>query len=378
MRILYVASDQRVPGRTGGSVHVAEVASGLAALGHEVHVVALAGDGPRPTDFTLHPSRMWLDHRALRWSARGQVERLVEELGVDAVMERYYNFGGEGVRAAHAKGVPTLLEVNSPLKEPEGSLKSRLDRWLLLRPMERLRDEICAKTDAFVSPLPSIVPDVVPRAKVHRVNWGANVEKFCPDGPRAPLPLDPDRAVVVFSGSFRPWHGADVLVRAAAEIPGAQFLFVGDGPSRGECESLAKEEGLGARAHFTGAVAYDEMPGYLRWAAVGVAPYQPSRLRQMQLGFYWSPLKVFEYMATGVAVISLDVAPLREIVEPEQGALVPEGSPTKLAEAIRSLLGDEARLAAMGRAGRERVVSTFSWRKHCEDLDRVLKGIVGR
>ena len=378
MKILYVASDQRVPGRTGGSVHVAEVASGLAALGHEVHVVALAGDGPRPSDFMLHPSRMWLDHRALRWSARRQVEALLDELGANALMERYYNFGGEGIRAAHAKGVPTLLEVNSPLKEPEGSLKSRLDRLLLVRPMARLRDEICAKTDAFVSPLPSIVPERVPAAKVHRVNWGANVEKFRPEGSRATLPLDPDRPVVVFSGSFRPWHGADVLVHAATEVPEAQFLFVGDGPSRGECESLAREKGLGARAHFTGAVAYDEMPGYLRWASVGVAPYQPSRLRQMQLGFYWSPLKVFEYMATGVAVISLDVEPLREIVEPEQGVLVPEGRPTILAEAIRSLLGDETRLAAMGRSARERVVSNYSWRKHCEDLDRVLREIVAR
>ena len=47
MRILYVASDQAVPGRTGGSVHVLEVARGLAARGHEVHAVVKA-DGSAP------------------------------------------------------------------------------------------------------------------------------------------------------------------------------------------------------------------------------------------------------------------------------------------------------------------------------------------
>ena len=44
MRILYTALDQRVPGTRGGSIHVRAVADGLAALGHEVHVLAERGD----------------------------------------------------------------------------------------------------------------------------------------------------------------------------------------------------------------------------------------------------------------------------------------------------------------------------------------------
>ena len=56
MRVLYAAADQRVPGRHGGSAHVAGVAAGLAALGHEVHVLATAGDGPFPRD-----GATWID-----------------------------------------------------------------------------------------------------------------------------------------------------------------------------------------------------------------------------------------------------------------------------------------------------------------------------
>ena len=144
MKLLYVASDQKVPGRTGGSVHVEEVARGLATLGHEVHVVALGDastdgspDGSQDA-FTLHPSAMFFEHRAFRWTARRQVAELLDRLGIDAVLERYYNFGGEGIRAAHARNIPSLLEVNSPLKEPRGSLKSFLDGVLLVRPMRRL------------------------------------------------------------------------------------------------------------------------------------------------------------------------------------------------------------------------------------------------
>lgn len=385
MKVLYVASDQRVPGSTGGSVHVEEVAKGLAARGHEVHVFALSGErrtNGRTRPFVLHPSGLPFQSRFLRWTRRRAVEALVDALRPAALMERYYNFGGEGVRAAYGRGVPCLLEVNSPLKEHAGSLKSALDRLVLLRPMEKLRDEMCAKAGALVTPLPAIVPENVPAEKVHRVHWGANVELFRPDVEPRRLDVPEDARIVVFSGSFRPWHGADVLVRAAARAlerePRAFFLFVGGGPAREEAERLARELGVSERALFTGAVAYDDMPSLLETARVGVAPYQPSRLGQMKLGFYWSPLKVFEYMAMALPVVTLDVPPLREIVRPgEEGLLVPEADVDALAAAVIELLQDPARAEAMGRAGRDRVVARFSWQAHCAELERILCDLVG-
>ncbi|MGH9321039.1 MAG: glycosyltransferase family 4 protein [Vicinamibacteria bacterium] len=384
MKLLYVASDQRVPGRTGGSVHVDEVARGLAARGHEVHVLALAGErrangAVRP--YELHPSRLPFEHRFFRWSAKRAVGELVDRLRIEAVMERYYNFGGEGIRAAHARGIPSLLEVNSPLKDHPGSLKSLLDRALLLRPLKRVRDEICRKTSALVTPLPAIVPEEVPLAKVHRVQWGANVERFRPDVAKRRLAIPEKRKVVVFSGSFRPWHGADVLVRAAARIltlqPEAFFLFLGSGPTWEETRALAVKLGIAGDVLFTGGVAYEEMPAYLRAAQIGVAPYQPSRLGQMKLGFYWSPLKIFEYMAMALPVVSLDVPPLAEIVRPgREGLLFAERDEESFSAAVSELLADPARAQAMGEAGRDRVVAHFSWQRHCEELETILEGLV--
>jgi glycosyltransferase involved in cell wall biosynthesis len=171
-------------------------------------------------------------------------------------------------------------------------------------------------------------------------------------------------------------------VRAAARVlsrdPEAFFLFVGAGPRWEDTRLLARQLGIEGAVLFTGAVAYDEMPSYLRTACVGVAPYQPSRLGQMKLGFYWSPLKIFEYMATGLPVVSLDVPPLAEVVRPEkEGFLVAEGDEEGLAAAIARLLGDPARARSMGEAGRERVVAHFSWQRHCERLESILMDLVG-
>ncbi len=383
MKLLYVASDQKVPGKTGGSVHVEEVARGLAARGHEVHVLALAGErrtNGKDVPYELHPSGLPFDHRFFRWTLRRRVDALIAGLGIEAVMERYYNFGGEGVRAAHARGIPSILEVNSPIKDHPGSFKSALDRAVLLRSLSRLRGELVRKASALVTPLTSIVPEEVPAEKVHRVHWGANVERFRPDVPAKRLEIPEKTKVVVFSGSFRPWHGADLLVRAAPRVlasePRAVFLFVGSGPAWEEARALAARLGI-ANALFTGPVAYEEMPSYLRAARIGVAPYQPSRLSQMKLGFYWSPLKIFEYMATGLPVVSLDVPPLAEIVRPEkEGLLVPEGDEEALASAILRLLSDPKGARAMGESGRERVVAQFSWQRHCEQLESILGRLV--
>jgi glycosyltransferase involved in cell wall biosynthesis len=337
--------------------------------------------------FDFHPGRPWFAHRAFRWSAEKGVSDLIERLGVDVVLERYYNFAGEGVRAAHRHGIPSILEVNSPVVDHPGSLKSFLDRYVFLHFMERLRDRQCELAAALVTPLPAIVPASVPRSKVHRIHWGANVDAFrpgmAPTGAAAALPI-PERArVIVFSSSFRPWHGSELLLDAASRVlqdPEARdacFLFVGDGPSLSGAKKRARRAGIDSRIVFTGAVPYAEMPSYLARAHVGVAPYQPSLHGQLQLGFYWSPLKIFEYMASGLPVVTLDIEPLSEIVRSgEEGLLFKKGDVEGLAAALRELVRDPERAATMGASARERVVSQYSWAVHCEKLEKVFEQVI--
>ena len=360
-------------------MHVLEVARGLSQRGHEVHVVASPGDS-EPTEsslgFHFHAARPWIAHRAFRWSAERNLSQLMERLNVDVVLERYYNFAGEGVRAAHRHGVPSVLEVNSPVIDHPGSFKSFLDRFVLFRSMKRLREQQCERAAALITPLPAIVPASVPSSKIHRIHWGANVDSFRPgiasSGPAAALPIPRDARVVVFSSSFRDWHGAELLVDASARVlrdsqaQNAFFLFVGTGPSLSRARSRADRSNIRSRVIFTEAVPYEHMPHYLARAHIGVAPYQPSLHGQLQLGFYWSPLKIFEYMASGLPVVTLDIEPLSEIVRVgKEGLLFKEGDVEGLATAIAELVGSPERTAVMGESARKRIVSHYSWAVHC-------------
>jgi glycosyltransferase involved in cell wall biosynthesis len=390
VKILYVATDQHVPGSTGGSVHVEEVARGLARRGHEVHVVARSAGGEVVDgEFQVHPGKPLTSHRMFRWTAERTVRDLISRLRIDVVLERYYNFAGEGVRAAHRCGVPAVLEVNSPVMDHPGSLKAWIDGAALFRPMKRIREEQCQKASALVTPLPAIVPDTVSREKVHQIHWGANVELFrpglMPSGAAAEIPIPPDARVVIFSGSFRLWHGADVLVRAGARVlesrdgEKAFFLFIGSGPTY---DAIAREVGrlgIESRCHLTGAVPYRDMHLYLSRGHIGVAPYQPSRHGQLELGFYWSPLKIYEYMASGLPVITLDIDPLRDIIrQGRDGLLFDERDEKGLADAMTELVRSPERAREMGRSARERVVAHYSWQVHCEKLERVLLDVIGK
>ena len=124
MRILYAALDQRVPGTTGGSVHVTSVAEGLAALGHQVDVLTTRGNGPFPAGAARwHPMAPPLGLRHLRFLRAPAVRAFAEQLRADVIIERYYNFGGEGIEAAKRTGALGVLEVNAPIVDYPGSVE---------------------------------------------------------------------------------------------------------------------------------------------------------------------------------------------------------------------------------------------------------------
>src|SRR3954465_12694213 len=181
MKILYAASDQHIPGTTGGSVHVMAVAEGLARLGHEMHVMVTPG-GPFPTGavrwIALPPPAQ---RKELRWVNTGAVRTLAQQIRPEVIIERYYNFGGEGIRAATDVGALAVLEVNAPVVDYPGSGKRVLDRALLVEPMRRGREYLCARSDLIVTPSLAILPADTPPSKILQLEWGADTDQFRPD-----------------------------------------------------------------------------------------------------------------------------------------------------------------------------------------------------
>ena len=376
MRLLYVALDQRVPGTVGGSVHVQAVAEGLAALGHEVHVATGRGHRWPPGAVIWHRMASPFGRRELRWSRTAAIARLARQIGADAIIERYHNFGGEGVFAAARLGRPAVLEVNAPIIDYPGSGKARLDRALVFEPMRRWRERICRHVSLFVTPSAAILPAWIDPGRVFEAEWGADVDQFHPGatGPR-PYPRDDGRVVCVFAGAFRSWHGVVQLSAALARLHSAgddRFgaVFIGDGPERAAAQRAARDV---PGVSFTGALPHADLPAALAGADIGVAPFDPTKHAPLQLGFYWSPLKIFEYMAVGLPVVAPALPRLRRLVEHErEGMLYDAADPRGLDRALTAL-ADPAVRRRMGAAARERVVRDFSWAAHCAALDRRLQ-----
>jgi glycosyltransferase involved in cell wall biosynthesis len=118
------------------------------------------------------------------------------------------------------------------------------------------------------------------------------------------------------------------------------------------------------------------MPAALAHAHIGVAPFDPARHPPLQIAFYWSPLKIFEYMAMGLPVVAPALPRLERLVEHgREGVLYDPSDPRALDRALVSL-ADRATRERLGGAARARVVRDFSWDAHCAALDARFRPLI--
>ncbi|NIQ27516.1 MAG: glycosyltransferase [Gammaproteobacteria bacterium] len=169
-----------------------------------------------------------------------------------------------------------------------------------------------------------------------------------------------------FVGSLKPWHGVDLLAetfrRLATNDPRLHLLVVGEGPGARHVEALAAE--LPGRVTRVGPVPQSQVASYLRAMDIAVAPYP--RLDR----FYYSPLKVLEYMATGRAVVASEIGQVSKLIRhQETGVLVPAGAPAELADAIAGLAADGPLRRRLGAAAAAEVKRQHLWTHR---VDRIL------
>jgi glycosyltransferase involved in cell wall biosynthesis len=378
MRILYCAIDQVVPAPHGGSVHVMSVAEGLAALGHDVHVLVSPGPSGAPSSgrATWSALRPPFGDRRLRLLRAGQVLAHARSFAPDVIMERYYNFGGEGILAARRIGALSVLEVNAPVTDHPRSFKRTLDRTLLFEPLRRWRDWQCRHADLIVTPSARILPNDVPQSKILKTEWGADTVRFHP-GATGTLPFSRSSrdVIAVFAGAFRAWHGAIHLVEAIRTLRARgradiKAVFVGNGPELPHVrESIAAVDGI----TLVGAVPHSQVAAILAASDIGVAPFDISAHPTLAHEFHWSPLKIFEYMACGLPVVAPRIERLTQIVrDGKEGLLYDAADRHGLADSLERLSSEGLR-RALGAAARARAVEQFTWQSHCRQLDEAIR-----
>jgi glycosyltransferase involved in cell wall biosynthesis len=249
-----------------------------------------------------------------------------------------------------------------------------LDKALVFEPMRRWRERLCRAADLIVTSSAAILPPSTAPQKIVETEWGADTDRFHPAA-SGPLRFErPAGMLVVFAGAFRSWHGAVHLVRAMRQVRergrrDMSAVLIGDGPELPRAR--AEAQGLDGIV-FPGPIPHADMPAHLAAADVGAAPFDADAHEPLSLGFYWSPLKIFEYMATGLPVVAPSIDRIPTLVgNGIQGVLYSPADRGGLAAALESLT-DASLRARLGRAARARAVADFSWSAHCRTLESAM------
>ena len=381
LRILYVAAGTPVPGAHGGSVHVAELCAALAARGHEVHLAALPGTfgGRGPERVRQHDlPRPWLPQ--LEWMGAGHVRAVTQKLEPDVIIERFYTFGGTGLLAAKAFRLPGVLEVNSPARSYPGSLRDWLDRLSLLRPVHRWRERQLSLASACYTTSVVLLPERL-QDEVRVVVNGVNLERFRPAGRGTEgAPAEGGPLQCVYVSSFRSWHAAKNLIAAVGycleRSVDLHVECIGEGPQYNAAQAAASAAGLQNHVKFLGRIPHAEVPARLAAAQVGLAPFDPSGFLALELGWFWSPIKIFEYLGSGLAVVTADIPELRDLLPGNVAEFYAAGRPKALADVLTRLAADPGAVVRMGNEARK-LANRYSWDHQAAIVEELLASVVG-
>jgi glycosyltransferase involved in cell wall biosynthesis len=191
---------------------------------------------------------------------------------------------------------------------------------------------------------------------------------------RSPEPPN-SRLVVAYAGHLYAWKGVDLLLEAVALVPDVQALIVGGHEQEsdlGRLREAAQRLGIADRVTFTGLLAPSAVPAQLARADILALPNPPSAISTHAT----SPLKLFEYMAAGRAIVASDLPAIREVLQHDVTAwLVPAGDPQALAAGIAALAQDPDRRHRLADAAR-RQVAEYSWSRRAEKIEALLTEVL--
>ena len=412
MKILYLCSDLGIPvlGRKGASVHVRGLVSAFVRAGHFVVLAApLLNKTPWEEPASLNVPLLHLPPSAdilnavfavkafnerlgLTNSLPGELRRILydQELGTqlkrrfesappDFIYERASLYGTAAVTLARDLNVPLLVELNAPQAVEQsayratglGELAAQAERWALLQ------------ADAVLTvsvPLRDYVVSLgVEPGRLYVIPNGVDPALFQPGPPdpraRARWGLG-NGPVLGFVGGLRPWHGVDalptLLERLVHRYRGLRLVIVGDGPLRGELEHTLIERGLTRSVVFTGWLPHEEVAELIRQFDVALAPYS-----KPEHAFYFSPLKLFEYMSCGVPVVAAALGQIGEIVrDGETGLLYPPGELDALIGACDRLLADPALRQRLGQAAAKEIHGLYTWDQNAARVVELARALI--
>jgi glycosyltransferase involved in cell wall biosynthesis len=379
MRILF---HHRIASRDGQSVHLEELIAAFRRQGHEIILVGPSafvktkfGGSNLAVDRVKHLiPRLLYELLELAYNVRAflRLRAAVRTFRPDVIYERFSLFLFAGMWIHRIYGLPILLEVNSPLYEEQSE-----NDGLRLRRLARLAQRSLWNAADHVLPVTRVLArtaaayGVVP-SRITVIPNGIDPERFAdvPDIVSAKKNLLlTGRLVIGFTGFIRSWNALHRLIDFVA-LHGARFalhiVIVGDGPIRPSLEEAALQRGVRDRLTITGVVERDDVARHIAAFDIAVIPGVTP---------YASPLKLFEYLELGRAIVAPDVENIREILtEGENALLFDPVSDEALADALLRLCEDPALRARLGDAARRTIAAkSLTWNHNAECIVAVAK-----
>ena len=380
MRVAYVCADPGVPvyGTKGCSTHVQEVLRVLLSKGAEVSLFPLRTGGDCPNDLSaVHTHAMPQPNRGAGpvrerelLAVNGILRKMLAEQGpFDLVYERHSLWAYAAMEFARQSSIPGIMEVNAPLIDEQLAY-----RRLHSLPSARWAEECAFHAAEQIVAVSAAVADYVAgfgvdRSRIEIVPNGVRIERF------EPLlqfeNKDPGSFTIGFLGTLRPWHGVSDLIEAFGRMQTKKPLarlslrIVGDGPQR---QALQRQVSIfptevRSAIEFVGTVAYEHVPRELAKMDVAVAPYAADQ------DCYFSPIKLFEYMAAGLPVVAARTGQLTEIIRHgENGLLYNPGDIDALAVALCELHDDVAQRDRLAQAARRDVEQRHTWHQRVDQI----------
>lgn len=293
----------------------------------------------------------WVRIRGRGYWYGWQAARRVRKLGFDLAFGRNL----ASCYFASSFGVPVIYEAHSPV-EDDGQLARYLFSLLIRSPSFR---HLVVITEALRRHFEQAWPELKGRIMVA----ADGADPLDGEVQAVELGLPEERMQVGYTGHLYTGKGAELVLELARACPQFDFHIVGG--TEADVFHWHAREGLPENLRLHGHKPHGLLPNYLMAFDVVLLPNQPKVHAHgggRDIGRWTSPLKLFEYMAAGRAIVCSNVPVLQEIAEDGRNMMVcPYDAVSDWAAALDRLATEPELRRSLGSAAREQLESRYSW-----------------
>ena len=386
MRLLYLA-DIRFPLERANGIQTFETCRALAARGHEVTLLVRPDTATPARDpwFFYGAERvpgLTIDRITQMPRAMRRATYVMAALGrivtrrADVVFTRDLGLASLALRIPRSRRPALVYEAHGYAPAVSQEMPRLLGQSARPSPrklarLARRERRVWRGADGYVTLTSAHRGELVAR-------FGTREAAVVPDGTRLPRvrrydlpPAGPP--TVGYAGHLYPWKGVDVLIEAIACLPGLKGLIVGGQPAERDLarlQALAHARGIADRVEFTGWRPPQEVAATIARCHVLALPNVRSTISER----YTSPLKLFDYLAAGRAIVASDLPAIREVLTDDvNGLLVEPGRSDLLAASLGRLMDDRPLADRLSRQAFQDA-DQYSWDARAARLEPVLIG----